>query len=954
MDDYIVIQGAREHNLKNISLKIPRNKLVVITGLSGSGKSSLAFDTIYAEGQRRYVESLSAYARQFLSLMEKPDVDFIDGLSPAIAIQQRKASHNPRSTVATATEIYDYLRLLFARVGTPHCWICGAPIERWTIAGIIEQIMKLPQGHRILVLAPLVRGRKGEYKALFERLQKEGFFRVRVDGHIRTMDKPILLEKNKKHTIELVVDRLTVDEHYRGRLSESIETALSYGDGLVVIVDYDTGEEYTFSEKMACPRCGTSIEELSPRMFSFNSPYGACPQCAGIGIQLRIDPDLIVPNPNLSIYEGTIAVWRDFVGSWYFAQLKALAKKYDIPLHKPWKELSERHKKLILYGSDEEIVVHYKSANGKSSGRWVGVYEGIIPNLERRYRQTESNDVRAWIQRFMVAEKCSACGGSRLRPESRAVTVAGKRIHEITAMSIDEACEFFDELPEKLTQSQNEIARQIIKEIRARLHFLRDVGVGYLTLDRMTHTLSGGEAQRIHLATQIGSRLVGVLYVLDEPTIGLHPRDTDKLLRTLIQLRDLGNTVIVVEHDRQIIESSDFVVDLGPGAGVRGGYVVALGPPEEIKKVPESITGKYLAGKLKISIPEQRRPGNGKELVLVGATGHNLKNITVRFPLGKFICITGVSGSGKSTLINETLYPILARYYHRAHLKPLPYKEIIGLDNIDNVINIDQSPIGRTPRSNPATYTGVFTPIRELFASLPESRARGYRPGRFSFNVKGGRCEACQGTGVIKLEMHFLPDVYIKCDECKGKRFKAETLEIKYKGYSIADVLAMTVDEAYDLFENIPPIERKLRILKEVGLGYIQLGQSAPTLSGGEAQRVKLAKELSHTETGNTLYILDEPTVGLHAYDVKVLLAVLDKLVDRGNTVIVIEHNLDVIAHADWIIDLGPGGGDEGGYIVAEGTVEEVAQNPKSITGKYLRTILERFGKERVETKAVT
>ncbi|MCD6532292.1 excinuclease ABC subunit UvrA, partial [bacterium] len=907
--------------------------------LSGSGKSSLAFDTIFAEGQRRYVESLSAYARQFLALMEKPDVDRIDGLSPAVAIQQRKASHNPRSTVATTTEIYDYLRLLFARVGTPHCWICGGKIERWTVQGIVDEILSnLPAGHRIMIMAPLVRGRKGEYKSLFEQLQKEGFLRVRVDGTIKVMDEPIRLEKHKKHTIELIVDRLTVDEKYRQRLSESVETALSYGDGLVLVVDYDTGEERLFSEKMSCPRCGTSLEELTPRMFSFNSPYGACPTCGGLGYQMKIDPELVVADPNLSLKDGAIAPWRDPIGTWFFAQLKALSRKYGIPLNRPWRELSEEHKRIILYGTDDEIEVEYTT--GRHEGVWRGRFEGVIPNLERRYRQTDSVGVREWIQRFMVTLPCEDCGGSRLRPEARAVTVADRHIHEITAMPIAEAEKFFKKLPEKLTPIQRQIADQIMKEILSRLEFLNQVGVGYLTLDRMTHTLSGGEAQRIHLATQIGSRLVGVLYILDEPTIGLHARDTERLIRTLEYLRDLGNTVIVVEHDREVIERADFVVDLGPRAGVQGGKVVALGTPKQVAKNSQSFTGRYLAGKLKIPIPKRRRPGNGKKLVLEGASGHNLKNITVEFPLGKFICITGVSGSGKSTLINETLYPILARHYHRAHIKPLPYKSIKGLQYLDKVIDIDQSPIGRTPRSNPATYTGVFTPIRELFASLPESRARGYTAGRFSFNVKGGRCEVCQGAGVIKLEMHFLPDVYITCEACKGKRYNRETLDIKFKGKSISDVLEMTVDEALTLFENIPPIERKLRILHDVGLGYIKLGQPATTLSGGEAQRVKLAKELSHIATGNTLYILDEPTVGLHAYDVKVLLEVLDRLVDRGNTVVVIEHNLDVIAHADWIIDLGPEGGDAGGQVVAVGTPEQVAKNKNSFTGKYLAKVL--------------
>lgn len=940
MENYIVIEGAREHNLKNISIRIPRNKIVVITGLSGSGKSSLAFDTIYAEGQRRYVESLSAYARQFLSLMEKPDVERIDGLSPAVAIQQRKASHNPRSTVATTTEIYDYLRLLYARVGTPHCWKCGKPIVHWTVQGITDEILNMPENHRIVLLAPLVRGRKGEYKSLFQRLQKEGFLRIRVDGSIRTMDDPIHLDKNKKHDIELVVDRLTVDEKYRGRLAESVETALQYGNGLLTVLDYDSEEEHFFSESMACPDCGTSIAELSPRMFSFNSPYGACPDCSGLGVQMTVEPELVVPDPKLSLLEGAISPWRDPIGGWYFAKLKALSKKYGIPLHKPWKELSDEHKRIVLYGTDDELEMEYISADGRHEGVWRGTYEGVIPNLQRRYRQTDSTDMRAWIEKYMIAQPCPSCKGSRLKPQSRSVTVAGIGIQDITKLSIANALEFIKNVMKSLTPMQRKIAEQIVKEIKQRLQFLCDVGVGYLTLDRVTHTLSGGEAQRIHLATQIGSRLVGVLYILDEPTIGLHARDTHRLISTLKRLRELGNTVIIVEHDRDTILSADYIVDLGPGAGVHGGNVVVSGTAEKVKKELRSYTGQYLSGKLRIPIPQKRREGNGRNLILLGASGHNLKKINVVFPLGKFICITGVSGSGKSTLVNETLYPILARHYHRAHLKPLPFIEIKGLQYLDKIIDIDQSPIGRTPRSNPATYTGVFTPIRDLFASLPESRARGYKLGRFSFNVKGGRCEACHGDGMIKLEMHFLPDIYIHCEECKGKRYNRETLEIKFKGRNISDVLSMTVEEALTFFENIPPIARKLRILHDVGLGYIQLGQPAPTLSGGEAQRIKLAKELSHISTGNTIYILDEPTVGLHAYDVKMLLDVLDKLVDKGNTVVVIEHNMDVIAHSDWIIDLGPEGGDEGGRIVATGTPEEVAKKRNSITGKYLRKVL--------------
>lgn len=938
MEDYLIIRGAREHNLKNIDLDIPRGKLVVITGLSGSGKSSLAFDTIFAEGQRRYVESLSAYARQFISLMEKPDVDRIDGLSPAIAIQQRKASHNPRSTVATVTEIYDYLRLLYARVGTPHCWQCGDVIQRWTVAGITEAILSMPANHKIMILAPIVKGRKGEYKAIFEKLQKEGFIRVRVDKVVKSMEEKIYLDKNKKHDIELVVDRLTVDEKYRGRIAESVEISLSYGDGLVIIYDVDNESEHLFSEKMACPKCGISFPDLEPRMFSFNSPFGACPECSGLGVKMRIDPELVVDGEK-TLYEGAILPWRDAVGGWYFAQLKSIANVHNIPLNKPWGELTEEQKSIILYGAADEIEVEYGSESGYT-GLWRGEYEGVINNLERRYRNTDSVDVRMWIERFMVAEPCPACNGARLRPEARSVTVGGKKIHELVSMTAEDTLAFIKELPAKLTRTQAEIGRQAIKEITDRLQFLNDVGVGYLTLDRVTHTLSGGEAQRINLVTQIGSRLSGVLYVLDEPTIGLHPRDTERLLSTLKNLRDIGNTVLVVEHDRDTILTADFIIDLGPGAGVRGGRVVATGTPPEIKKVTESYTGQYLSGSLKIPVPKQRREGNGYVLTIEGARGHNLKKISVKFPLGKFICVTGVSGSGKSTLINETLYPALSRHYHRSHLKPLPYDRIIGLQYLDKVIAIDQSPIGRTPRSNPATYTGVFTPIRDLFASLPESRAKGYGAGRFSFNVKGGRCEACDGQGQIRLEMHFLPDVYIKCDSCKGTRYTRETLDIKYKGRNIAEVLSMTVAEALDFFENIPPIAKKLEVLSDVGLEYIQLGQPATTLSGGEAQRVKLAKELAHVATGNTLYILDEPTVGLHAYDVKILLEALDRLVDKGNTVLVIEHNLDVIAHSDWIIDLGPEGGDRGGEIIAEGTPEDITQNARSITGSILKVRL--------------
>ena len=932
--DSIVIRGAREHNLKNIDVEIPRNQFVVITGLSGSGKSSLAFDTIYAEGQRRYVESLSAYARQFLGLMEKPDVDYIEGLSPAISIEQKTTQKNPRSTVGTVTEIYDYLRLLFARVGHPHCYVCGDPISRQTPQQIVDQILQFPEGTRILVLAPVVRGRKGEYRDLLEEIKREGFLRVRIDGKVYAVDEPIRLNKNIKHTIEVVVDRLKVQPKIRQRLTESVEIALQLAGGLVSVQNAETGEEHLFSEHFACPKCGISIEELEPRLFSFNSPYGACPTCDGLGQKQEIDPRLIVPNPDLSIKQGAIAPLGEQRDSWNYEMIRSLAEAMGFSLDVPWKDLPDEVKHVILYGTGEQKI-RFRFERTESKFEFTSKYEGVINNLYRRYRQTSSQSIRDWIESFMNQVPCPDCGGARLKKEALGVKVGGKTIAEVTAMNIRQAHAFFQNL--ELSEREQTIAHQILKEIRARLEFLLNVGLEYLTLDRTTGTLSGGEAQRIRLATQIGSQLVGVLYVLDEPSIGLHQRDNKRLIHTLHKLRDLGNTVLVVEHDRETIEHADYVIDLGPGAGTHGGHVVATGTPQEIRNHPDSLTGKFLRLEEHIPIPETRRPGSGEFLVLKGARGNNLKNLTVRFPLGKFICITGVSGSGKSTLVNETLYPILARHFYSSKLIPLPYDAIEGLEHVDKVIDIDQSPIGRTPRSNPATYTGVFTQIRDLFSQLPEAKIRGYKPGRFSFNVKGGRCEACQGDGVKKIEMHFLPDVYVTCEVCKGKRYNRETLEIRYKDKTIADVLDMTVEEALAFFDKIPAIKRRLQTLYDVGLGYIRLGQQATTLSGGEAQRVKLATELSKIGTGRTVYILDEPTTGLHFADIRRLLDVLNQLVDRGNTVIVIEHNMDVIKTADWIIDLGPEGGDRGGEIVFEGTPEEIIHCPDSYTGQFLR-----------------
>jgi excinuclease ABC subunit A len=936
---YISIRGAREHNLKNIDVTLPRNKLVVITGLSGSGKSSLAFDTIYAEGQRRYVESLSAYARQFLSLMEKPDVDYIEGLSPAISIEQKTSSRNPRSTVGTVTEIYDYLRLLYARIGIPYCYKCGRRIERQTVQQMTDAVLSLPEGSKIQILAPIVRGRKGEYREVFKKARQDGYVRVRVNGAIKSLDEEIKLDKYKKHNIEIVVDRLVVNPGIRSRVAESLETALGLANGMA-LVDIEGGKEMLFSELYACPDCGVSFEELQPRMFSFNSPFGACPACDGLGSKLEIDPIMLVPNPDLSIWEGAVLALGEGREGWFFQMVKTVAEHFGFSLHKPWNELTEAQRNAVLYGTgEEEITFRWVQGTGKFSGEYTGNWEGIIPNLTRRYRQTDSTQIREWIESFMGSIPCDVCQGERLRVESRSVRVGGKAISDLVKLSVRDSALFLENL--LLNEKETAIARQILKELKARLSFLHNVGLDYLTLERGAASLSGGEAQRIRLATQIGSQLVGVLYILDEPSIGLHLRDNKRLIDTLLKLRDLGNTVIVVEHDRETIESADEVVDLGPGAGVHGGWVVAQGTPEVIKK-SDCLTGKFLAGIEIIETPVHRRQGNGKALKLEGAKGNNLKNLTLQFPLGIFIAITGVSGSGKSTMVNETLYPALAQRLYKSKVRPLEHRFLYGTEYLDKVIDIDQSPIGRTPRSNPATYTGVFSPIRDLYAELPESKMRGYKPGRFSFNVKGGRCEACKGDGIIKIEMHFLPDVYVPCEECKAKRYNRETMEILFKGRSIADALDMTVAEALDFFHNIPVIERKLRTLNDVGLGYIRLGQQATTLSGGEAQRVKLASELSKVATGRTLYILDEPTTGLHFADIKLLLKVLHSLVDRGNTVIVIEHNMDVVKTADWIIDLGPEGGDEGGEIVVQGTPEQIANSKVSYTGKFLRKELGR------------
>jgi len=934
---YIKIKGAREHNLKNIDIEIPRQKFIVITGLSGSGKSSLAFDTIYAEGQRRYVESLSAYARQFLGLMEKPDVDFIEGLSPAISIGQKSASRNPRSSVGTVTEIYDYLRLLYARIGIPYCYKCGKRIQRQTPQQIVDSVLSFPDDTRIMVMAPLIRGRKGEYREIFKEIRREGFIRVRVDGEIMEVERSISLDKNKKHNIEVIIDRLIVNSSVKERLTESIELSLKMGSGLVIIL-VNGEDEHLYSENFACTDCGISCEELSPRMFSFNTPYGACPTCDGLGTQMEIDIDLVVPDDRKTLSEGAIVpLGEQPRGGWYSSILKGMAKIYNFDFVTPFNRIPQEAKEALLYGTEgNSIAINFKS--DRMTGEYNAPFEGVIPNLHRRYMQTTSVGVRSWIQRFMSVKKCPVCNGARLKQESLSVKVGGLSISELCSLSISKFKEFFRDL--KLESSEEYIAHQILKEIRERTDFLINVGVDYLTLERSAQSLSSGESQRIRLATQIGSRLVGVLYILDEPSIGLHQRDNCRLIQTLNSLRDIGNTVLVVEHDKETIENADFVIDLGPGAGESGGYVVSLGTPQEISKDPGSLTGQYLSGIKTIPIPAQRRNSNGQEICLKGAKGNNLKNIDVVFPLGRFICITGVSGSGKSTLVNETLYPVLHRYFFGSRKMPLKYDRAEGLEHVDKVIDINQNPIGRTPRSNPATYTGTFGFIRELFSSLKESKIRGYRPGRFSFNVRGGRCEACRGDGIRKIGMHFLPDVYVTCEECKGKRFNRETLEIKYRGKTIADVLNMSVNEAFEFFKRIPRIRKKFQTLKDVGLGYIKLGQQATTLSGGEAQRIKLAAELSKMGTGKTLYILDEPTTGLHFEDIKMLLNVLNRLVDQGNTVIVIEHNLDVIKTADYIIDLGPEGGEDGGYIVAAGTPEEISKNPKSYTGAFLKKVL--------------
>jgi excinuclease ABC subunit A len=910
----IFVRGAREHNLKDIDVEIPRNQLVVITGLSGSGKSSLAFDTIYAEGHRRYVESLSAYARQFLGLLEKPDVDVIEGLSPAISIEQKATSRNPRSTVGTITEIYDHLRLLFARIGSPHCTNCGRPVGRQTIQQMVDHIFTFQEGTRIQLLAPVVRGRKGEYKEVFRSIRREGFVRVRVDGRVRQLS------------------------------TESVELAVKMGSGMIIVNEVPEsgrgkGQDHLFSETLSCPICEISYEVPEPRMFSFNSPFGACPDCDGLGTQMEIDPDLVVPDKSKSLIQGAVTpIGEQPRGGWYSSMIKSLAEHYGFKFTTPWNRLPDEVQRVILNGTspDAKITIHYSSQRFK--GEYFGGFEGVIPNLRRRYSQTRSPGIRQWIEQFMSIHACNSCGGARLRPESLAVTVDGKSIRDVVDLSVRGVQNFFHDL--QLTPTKQEIATQVLKEIHDRLGFLINVGLDYLTLSRSAATLSGGEAQRIRLATQVGSQLVGVLYILDEPSIGLHMRDNRRLIQTLTRLRDLGNTVLVVEHDRETIESADWVVDLGPGAGEAGGWVVATGAPREIIKNSDSLTGLYLAGKREIPTPSKRRPKPDHFFQLEGAHGNNLKSITVNIPVGRFVCVTGVSGSGKSTLINETLYPILSREFYSSKKKPLKYDAIHGLLYLDKVIDIDQSPIGRTPRSNPATYTGVFTHIRDVFSQLPESKIRGYKPGRFSFNVKGGRCEACQGDGIIKIEMHFLPDVYVQCEDCKGKRYNRETLEVTYKGRNIAQVLDMSCGEALEFFRNIPAVERKLQTLCDVGLGYLRLGQQATTLSGGEAQRVKLSSELSRTGTGRTIYILDEPTTGLHFADVEMLLGVLNQLVDKGNTVVIIEHNMDVIKTADWILDLGPEGGDEGGYVVAEGTPEEVARVPGSYTGQILDNIL--------------
>jgi len=940
----LVIRGAREHNLKDITLRIPRNKFIVFTGVSGSGKSTLAFDTIYAEGQRRYVESLSAYARQFLGVMDKPDVDSIEGLSPAISIDQKTTSHNPRSTVGTVTEIHDYLRLLFARAGTPHCPICDRPIERQSATEIVDQLLGRYADERAMLLAPVVRGRKGEYKKLLEDLKKEGFARVRIDGQVMTIDEGLAssLERYEKHDIDVVVDRVVLREDDRGRIAESVELALVKGDGLMRAFLPEKEVDELFSERFACPDHGTFLEELEPRVFSFNSPYGACPHCSGLGYLQQFDPNLIIPDDTLSIATGAIAPWSgarsDGNKVFYWDRLKALSEQFDFDLQTPWNELPENVRHIILHGSEEPLEVVYKRG-GRETMRFKAQFEGVIANMERRLKEASSEFARERLEAFMSLVPCAHCHGTRYKPEVLAVRVGDQNIATTTHMTVREARDYFGKLD--LPGAPGAVAKPILREVNSRLGFLEDVGLDYLSLDRSANTLSGGEAQRIRLATQVGSGLTGVLYVLDEPSIGLHPRDNERLLKTLSNLRDLGNTLIVVEHDEDTMRAADHVVDLGPGAGLYGGEVVSAGTPEEIARDPASLTGAYLRGEKKIEVPANRRKGNGKTLGVRGAREHNLKNIDVDIPLGTLTCITGPSGSGKSTLVHRILHASLSKQLHRAKAQPGDYDKLVGTEHIDKVIEIDQSPIGRTPRSNPATYTGIFTEIRDLFARAPEARKRGYKAGRFSFNVKGGRCEACKGDGTVKVEMYFLPDIYVPCEVCKGARYNRETLEVKIRGKSIADVLEMTVDEGLEFFENIPNIARKLQLMKDVGLSYVKVGQPSPTLSGGEAQRVKLASELGRRSTGKTLYILDEPTTGLHFEDTNKLLGVLHRLVDNGNSLIVIEHNVDVIKTADWVIDLGPDGGARGGSIVAEGTPEQIAASKESPTGRFLQAVPE-------------
>ncbi|MBN9386591.1 MAG: excinuclease ABC subunit UvrA [Chloroflexi bacterium] len=955
MHDKIIVRGAKEHNLKDIDIEMPRDKLVVITGLSGSGKSSLAFDTIYAEGQRRYVESLSAYARQFLGLMEKPDVDYIEGLSPAISIDQKGTSTNPRSTVGTITEIYDYLRLLFARIGHPHCPNCGREISRQTVQQIVDTVADLPEGSRLLILGPVINDRKGEHKGVFEDLRKKGFVRVRVNGQVRDLDEEFELEKYKKHTIEAVVDRIIIRREPDGtysektRLTDSIETALKLGSGIVTVVVVD-GEELRFSENYACVYDGISIGEIEPRTFSFNTPHGACPECSGLGEVLDFEPDLVIPNRSLTLAEGAVLPWNrlgQYSSTYMSALLSAVGSRYGFDLATPLKEFNPEQLGVLLYGLNGDVVTVKLRGNTTTEA----TFEGIIPDLKKRYKESSSDYMKSEIEKFMIGKTCPVCNGSRLKKEAISVTIANKSIVDVVRSSVSDALLFFNSLwvndqeetgAGKLNEREVMIARQVLKEIRSRLGFLMDVGLDYLTIDRSAATLAGGEAQRIRLATQIGSSLMGVLYILDEPSIGLHQRDNGRLINTLLKLRNLGNTLIVVEHDEEMIRSADYLIDMGPGAGIHGGEVIASGTPEEVAENPNSITGQYLKGTKEISIPARRRKGNGKQLLLKGARENNLKNVDLAVPLGRFIAVTGVSGSGKSTLITDTLYRKLAHVLYGSKEKAGEHDTLLGIENIDKIIEIDQAPIGRTPRSNPATYTGVFTQIREIFSKVPESRTRGYEPGRFSFNVKGGRCEACQGDGIIKIEMQFLPDVYVPCEVCHGKRYNREALEILYKGKNISDVLDMTVEVASEFFANVPAIKNKLDTLVDVGLGYIRMGQPATTLSGGEAQRVKLATELSKRATGRTLYMLDEPSTGLHTHDVSKLIDIMQRLVDTGNTVLVIEHNLDIIKVADWIVDIGPEGGNKGGMIVAEGTPEEIAEVKGSYTGHYLKQIFEK------------